>query len=489
MLLMKHKSFVKKSSRHGNNRLIQIHILIPYFFCIMYIGGTNMDFLENSLKTSQKLLITPKMEQSLKILQMNSADLAIHLGQISMENPLIELYEDQEFIYDKKSLNDKVEWLMQFDEENKYLYHSDFNNNEFTSQIVREYSSLEMYLSNQLNTMRISPDELKAGKYIIRCLDLNGYLNVEIQEIAEKLSMKPDFIEKVLVNVIQAMDPGGVGARNLSECLMIQLERKGVYNENLKKIVYDDLILVAENKLNDIAKKYNISIEDTVYYCGLIKSLVPKPGSSFNEETIEFIAPDIIVNQNGDALELELNETITPKIYINHLYKKELLMKNDRSVNEFVTKKVKQAIWIYKCVNQRKETILKIGEKIVENQYSFFIYGPGNLVPMVLSDIANELSIHESTVSRAISDKWLQCSWGVFNLKSFFTSSIKEISSDEFKSKIKKIIDEEDKLKPLSDQKITDIFNSKDIQISRRTVAKYREEMNIPNTSGRKQYL
>jgi len=449
-----------------------------------------VNFLENSLKASQKLLITPKIEQSLKILQMNSVDLTRHLEQISMENPLLELHEEEkEYLFDEKSLEDKIEWLKQSDEENKYLYQSGFNDKEYISQIAKEQSNLEMHLLNQLHTMSIPSNELKAGKYIVQCLDSNGYLNVDIKEIAEKLSMKSDFVEKVLINSIQTMDPEGVGARSLSECLVIQLERKGLCSDVLRKIVYDDLDLMAENKLNIIAKKHNLSIGEIVRYHGLIKSLNPKPGSSFNEGTTEYVAPDIIVKQSGDTFELELNETIIPKIYINYLYQKELLMKNDSALNEYVTKKVKQAIWIYKCVNQRKETLLKIGQSIVKNQNAFFKYGPGNLTPMVLSDIAKELSIHESTVSRAINDKWLQCAWGVFDLKYFFTSAIGDISSDEIKAKIKKIIDEEDKLKPISDQKITDIFNSQEIKVSRRTVAKYREEMNIPSTTGRKQFI
>jgi len=451
----------------------------------------NTDVYYN-LDIHQKLALTPKIQQSLHILSMNNQELSEYINQQALENPVVEIEPAFEELDPDEKFQRKMEWISNADPQNRIYNSFSQDNEEYEySPVSSDEDSLQKMLLMQLNTLKLNPMVSRAAKYIIQSLDSRGYLEASLKDISRLSGVKPELVLKAL-RCVQNMEPWGVGARNLKECLIIQLKKKGVKDKKVYCVVMNFLDELSKNKLKVIAEKLDIPVEEVKKIHLIIRSLNPSPGTSYgNTEPISYIYPDITVVKFKDYYEVLLNDFAYPSIRINNTYK-ELMNSKDSNTREYVSRKIEQAMFLMKCIAQRNKTLLDVAKTIVEIQKNFMNLGPGNLAPMVLGDVASKLGLHESTVSRAIRGKYMQCVWGIYELKYFFSQAIGSSESfattqENIKLLIKEIIQNEDKKKPLSDQKVADELNKQGISISRRTVTKYREELQIPCTAARKE--
>ncbi len=448
------------------------------------------------LTLNQKMSISPQMQQSMEILQMSTQELMDYVKQLAVDNPVVEL-EDQPYENDRyEVLRKKLEWLDSVNQEYRVYNHDledDEDNKDVAHYVPGDDEDLYQNLQSQLNLIKISQGIYKAVHYMIGCIDQNGYLHEKVDDISKTLNLEKNMVEKAL-NQLQSMEPAGVGARNLKECLLLQLERIGQNDPIVITLVNNYLELLGKNQLNLIAKRLGVSIDKVNDAYKVIRKLNPRPGMGFgSKRDIHYQTPDLIVVKFSDYYEVLLNNFSDPHISINSYYRNVLLQNPSDNVKNYISERIKEADWAIKCISQRNNTLLNVTKMLVNQQIGFFDKGPSYLIPMNQKNISDKLQIHESTVSRAIRGKYLQCSWGVFGLDYFFTNGLSlgydsQIVPDAIKSDIKKLITGEDRKKPYSDQKIAEILNKKGISIARRTVTKYREDMDIPKAVMRKEY-
>lgn len=455
-----------------------------------------LDFKMN-LTQQQKLAMTQNMQMSIKILQMSSYDLREYIDKEFEENPILE--GDFEFINEEAKFADKIDFkemikYLEFDSYGSHNY-QDYNSDDEVSpfNFISEKLSLKDFLYDQVN-LSIKDKAVKTIiEYMIESLDGRGYLDYNLDDICRDLKITKEESEKAL-EVLQRLEPDGIGARDLTECLIIQLSKKALLDEKIEIIVSNYLNYVADNKYADIAKELNISPKEAQDYGDIIKSLEPKPSRGyFTGEEVKFIIPDAFIrNIDGEYLVI-MNDGVVPRLTLNQLYKDTLTQGTNKEVEGYVKDKVNSAVLLIKSIEQRKGTLLRILEEVVKRQEEYFSKGKSFLKPMTLKEIADTLEMHESTVSRAIKDKYVLTSYGTIKIKDLFCSGIQARSNDSediavfnIKNKIKGLIDGEDKKKPLSDQTICDKLNEDNLNISRRTVAKYREEMGIKSSAKRK---
>lgn len=451
---------------------------------------------ELALKQTQKLVMTPELRQAIKLLQFNSYELNEYLETQMESNPLIEreIKKDKEEV----SLNEKddIDWKEysnQYDDISYKKINKDKDEYNYENFITKE-ESLKEHLIFQLDLTLFNDKDKLIGTIIIESIDSNGYLKSSIEDIVSYLNVDEGRVMNVL-EVIQTFDPIGVGARDLKECLKIQLKNEKKDNEDILAIIDDHLEDVASNRLNNISKELDISIKRVQDICDIIKSLEPKPGRGFpsDDDDIKYVKPDVILEEIDGEYIIRVNDTTAPRLIINDFYKDMLNKHNEHNnASKFINNKLNSAMWLIKSIEQRRMTIFKVVTSIVLYQKSFFDKGQKYLIPLTLKEIADDIDMHESTVSRATNGKYVQTPRGLFELKYFFSSSIKgdsgDIASTGVKSMLKDLIENENIKKPLSDQKISNIFKEKDINISRRTIAKYRDELNIPSSSKRRRY-
>jgi len=448
---------------------------------------------ELTLEQSQKLIMTPELRQAIQLLQYTSLELQEYILREIEENPLLE-YEDvieepQEIIDEF----DQIDWKEYIENYDDISYKQEINKDEKSITFENFFTpsqTLKEFLLEQLSMVSVGQREYKIAEYIIQNIDSNGYLTESTEELAKVLGVSEAEVE-IMLGVVQTFEPVGVGARNLQECLLLQLrDRKDLL---IIKIVENYLEDIALNKLSKIASELNIDVEEAQRYADEIKSLEPKPGRSFagNSEEIKYIIPDAKVEKIDGEYVVLINEITIPKLNINNFYK-ELIKNSDETTSQFLQEKLNSAVWIIKSIEQRKQTLTKVIESIVKFQIDFFEKGEGYLKPLTLKDVADDIKMHESTVSRATNGKYIQTSKGIYELKYFFSQAIKAneglISSDTVKNTIKEIIEKEDSKNPLSDQQISDKLEQMGISLSRRTVAKYREELKIPSSKLRKRF-
>jgi RNA polymerase sigma-54 factor len=328
--------------------------------------------------------------------------------------------------------------------------------------------------------------------HIIGNLDRNGYLSCSIEEIASTSSFPIERVERVL-NLIQEFDPAGIAARDLRECLLIQLEQQGQTHSLAGKIVSDYLAALEIRRYDVIAKAESVSVEEVYQAVKTIQCLEPRPGRPFATEQPVYITPDVYVRKVGSEYVVSLNENGLPKLRLNPMYREMLdqARHHNSADKDYLQERVRSAMWLIKSIHQRQQTILRVTESIMKFQRTFLEDGVSSLRPLVLRDVAEDVSMHESTVSRVTTNKFVHTPWGVFELKFFFSSGIKsgnsEISSESVKERIRSLVSEEDTKKPLSDQALVNALQAEGIDIARRTVAKYREMMGILSSSRRKQ--
>lgn len=452
-----------------------------------------MDFMLN-LTQEQKLIMTQKMQLSIKLLQMSGIELQEYIDKELQENPVLEAKSNEG--NEENTIQDRIDYkeLIKYFEFDNYGSQSlgNYDNDEVSPfTFISNPTSLEEYLEEQIIELNEN-DYLKVlCKYIIENIDGRGYLPMSIEEMAREVSADTKDLQKALLT-IQGLEPDGIGARDLKECLKIQLEKKEVKNEKIFKMVENHLENIADNKYHVIAKDLKITPKEAQGYGDIIKTLEPKPSRGFyTGEKVKYISPDAYIKKINDGYVIVMNESITPKLSINSLYKEIINNENDKIAVDYVKNKMNGAMFLIKSVEQRKSTIYRVLEKIIEKQKDFLDNGMSYLKPMTLKEIADELEVHESTVSRAIRDKYVYIPRGTIRIKDFFTQGVtnvleEDVSVVNIKNEMKLLIDKEDKKKPLSDQVICDELNKKDMNISRRTVAKYREEIGIKSSSKRK---
>lgn len=450
-----------------------------------------------SLTQEQRLIMTQQMQLSIKLLQMSTYDLREYIENEFLENPILE--GDFDFVQEDKKYEDKIDYkemikYLEFDNYGSQSY-GEYNKDDDVSpfNFISEKESLTEYLQEQL--IESDEDEYKKAivSFMIENIDSRGYLDMPLEEICQELNISIELGEEAL-EILQDLEPDGIGARDLKECLKIQLIKQGLLDDNLEIIIDEYLDLIADNKFNLIAKNLKITPKEAQDLGDIIKKLEPKPSRGFyTGDEVKFIIPDAAIRKIDGQYFVIMNEGVIPRLSISNIYKDVLNNKEDKNTESYVKEKLNSAMFLIKSIEQRKSTLLRILEKIVENQKEYFDKGQKYLKPMTLKGMAEMLGIHESTVSRAIKDKYILTSFGTVKIKDLFATGLsinqgdgEEVAVVNIKKQIKEMIDDEDKKKPLSDQVICDALNKRSLNISRRTVAKYREELEIKSSSKRK---
>ncbi|MDW5300082.1 MAG: RNA polymerase factor sigma-54 [Sedimentibacter sp.] len=466
-----------------------------------------MGFELNLLQT-QKLIMTPELRQAIQILQFNNVELMEFIDKQLEVNPFLESVDNksQEFNsdeekteFDNKDDSDEIDWkdiTEKYDDLSYKAYEKakDTDDKQSFESYTSKKMSIKDYLMVQLGVSVKTNKEKRIGEFIIESLDNKGYLGCSLQDISLLLNEDIVEVERVL-RLIQTFDPIGVGARNLSECLMIQLKEKGIQDKNAYIIVEKYLEEIATNKIQKIAKDLHITVSRVQSICDIIKMLEPKPSRGFivDSDNIRYIVPDVTVEKiNGEYI-IIVNDNNLPLLSISSYYKNMVNTLDDKEANKFLSDKLNSSMWLIKSIEQRRMTLYKVAESILKFQRKFFDEGRTALKPLILKDVADDIGVHESTVSRATNGKYMQTPIGLFELKYFFASSINEtdgdgVSSTSVKTQIKELIENENPQKTLSDQKIAEMLSTSGINISRRTVAKYRDEMRICSSSMRRRY-
>ena len=424
--------------------------------------------MDLKLQVKQTQTLSQRMIQSAEILQMTSQELNTYINELALENPVIDIVEPPTAEEQRESI-EQQEWLNSFNEENYYLYQRQNNDDDYDFKSswninTDDGETLQDYLWSQLITENFTDQETEIIKFMLECLDNKGYLEESIETIASYFRTDTEIVEDLLSD-LQALDPSGVCARTLEECLKLQLERRDMLTPVLESIIDNCLEMVAKNQIPAIARKLRLSPTETAGYCQIIKSLNPKPGVSFSSrDQLRYIIPDVTIVKFKDHFDILLNESMYPTIELNSYYRQMNQNPESSELKEYLGNKIRQAEWVKQCVTQRGKTLMQVSRAILEHQEEFFTFGPAHLNPLRLADIAQELDIHESTVSRAVSKKYLQCSWGVYPMNFFFSRSVavQESSSSEsgtqsvtaadIKRVLREIIEEENKKKPYSDR-------------------------------------
>ena len=461
--------------------------------------------MDLKLQVKQTQALSQRMIQSAEILQMTSQELNTYINDLALENPVIDIVEPPAETQQRESIEEQ-QWLNSFNEENYYLYQRQNNDDDYDFKSnwninTDDGETLQDYLWSQLVTEDFSQQETEIIKFMLESLDNKGYLSESTDDIAAYFKADAALVEKLLYS-LQELDPAGVCARNLEECLTLQLERREMLTPILAAIIDNCLEMVAKNQIPAIARKLRLSPAEAAGNCQIIKSLNPKPGVSFSSrEKLRYIIPDVTIVKFKEHFDILLNESMYPNIEVNSYYSQMNRNPDSPELKEYLSNKIRQAEWVKQCVAQRGKTLMQVSKALLEHQEGFFTYGPSHLAPLKLADIAQELDIHESTVSRAVSKKYLQCSWGVYPMNFFFSRQVsvqenasgsqssQAVTAADIKRALREIIDAEDKKKPYSDRLLGEKLGERGITISRRTVAKYREEEEIADASGRKEYV
>lgn len=450
-----------------------------------------------ALEQKQTLIMTPRLQQAIQLLQFSTIELTQFLQEELKSNPILEA-----------ELEEPKEEKLDFEEENvweEYLANTDYSFNlergiDRDSEAVNYENfittqpTLEEHLQSQFTLLTHDPIELMIGEYVVGSLDEKGFLSIPLEIIRQLLQVELPKLMKV-IKLIQTLDPIGVGARDLKESLILQSKYHYGDLPLVEAIIQDHLEDLGENRLKNIARDIKVPVSEVQQAADLIKTLTPRPAANFSTtcET-KFLEPDVFIQKIGEEYVVVMNDQVTPQLRINHYYQQILQsFESGEEAKEFLEKKLNSALWLIKSIEQRRMTIYRIVETLVEMQQPFLEKGIKHLQPMTLNEVAEKIEVHESTVSRATANKYVQTPHGIFELKFFFNSGISSSGGDGLASvSVKEIIHEliqaENPTKPVSDQKISEMIQEKGYCISRRTVAKYRDELGIPSSSKRRRF-
>lgn len=487
--------------------------------------------LKTSLKLSQQLRMTPQLQQAIKLLQLSRLELEGAIRKELDENPVLE--EMQESTEDEASVKaeaqspdqeatnapgsqeeqaaadprtqEEFEWENYLDTSYKPPQGSAGGTDEIMNyeNLISTTTSLHDHLMWQLGLGGFNEEEQNLLAILISYVDEDGYVKTPLSEIAAEEGTDEKELDEMMP-FLQEFDPAGVGARDLKECLLIQAKHIEEDTNDLVKLINEHIKDLEKKNYGGISKAMNLPMEDIIEMCKTIYSMDPKPGRAYMPQDTQFVTPDVYVYKVGEEYMVALNEDGLPRLRISNLYKN--ILKGDKSAppppnnpdgtkgetaHNYIQDKLRSAVWLIKSIHQRQRTIYKVTESIVKHQQDFFEKGPGFIKPMILRDIANDIGMHESTVSRVTTNKYVHTPRGIFELKYFFNSGISKtdedsLASESVKLKIKNLVDDEDEKNPLSDQKIVELLKKDGIQIARRTVAKYRDMLKILPSSKRK---
>ncbi|UCE71968.1 MAG: RNA polymerase factor sigma-54 [Nitrospiraceae bacterium] len=473
------------------------------------------------LRLSQKLILTPQLQQSIKLLQLPLLELTQDINQELMNNPMLE--EAVEKAPENKGdspaagMDDEVpreassdteaplEKIFGFTTESYFedresdgrdLGYFNDTSEESVSPFERNRSKTDLYehLLWQLRLSHIPKSVGPVAEMIINNLNEDGYLQASIEEIAEFAETDIKTAEEVL-SVVQGLDPSGVAARNLQECLLLQLAPLNLKDTLVEKILVEHFNDLEGKRYKQLATKLKASIDEVLAAIKIIEALEPRPGRNYSGDEPVHIIPDVYVEESEGKFIITLNDEGVPRLRLSNYYRKLLSNKKSLGPEEklFLEEKLRSAVWLLKSLDQRNRTIYKVTDSILKFQEDFFRKGAKYLKPLNLRDIAEDLEMHESTISRVTSNKYIQCPQGLLNFRYFFTNAVQtsqgDISSSTVKDMIKQIIADEDQMAPLNDNKIVEILQAKGISVARRTAAKYREELRIPSHLKRKKWF
>ena len=494
------------------------------------------------LKISQSLTMTPQLQQAIKLLQLSSLDLQSEIQQALDSNPLLERdareelpseseasssdsqsnsdSESQEVDTSEKIQSDKIEGDLNMDAQwEDWGYTgastgSGRNNDESYSMDYQGETSesLQDQLQWQIDMMHLSDVDTAIATILIDSIDERGYLQAAIEEVVEMFaeegadlvdseelsdSVEPEEVQAVL-RLIQSFEPTGIGARNLQECLLLQLEKLEEQNpavELAAAVVTQEFDNLSSRNYRQIMRAMSINESQLKEAVTVIQSLDPRPGNQLTQNTAQYIVPDVFVQKNSKGQwTVDLNNSSSPKLTINSVYASMIKRADNSADNQYLKNNLQEAKWFIKSLQSRNDTLLKVATSIVEKQEGFFEYGEEAMKPLVLNDIAEEVEMHESTISRVTTQKFMHTPRGIFELKYFFSSHVGttsggECSSTAIRAVLKKLIAAENQAKPLSDSKLANLLKEQGIKVARRTVAKYREAMSIPPSNERKKLI
>ena len=472
--------------------------------------------LRQQLKLSQQLIMTPQLQMAIKLLQLSRLELMDTIHQELEENPALEEALDSDMesgpendadsapsetaevkeVTIEEKINEDIDWSSFIDEYNtpgRTSYETERFESPGFEPFVSKKASLQDHLLWQLLMQGPTPDKERIGSLIAGNLDPDGYLVTPIEEIARVGDVPVETAETVL-KLMQGFDPVGVCARNLSECLLIQTEYLGLENSLVTEIITSHLNHLENRNYKAITRALKATKEEIAAAINVIRSLEPRPGRQYSDEEPQYITPDIYVYKLGDEFVITVNDDGLPKLRVNSYYRNAIKRgeKIPDSAKDYVQEKMRSAAWLIRSIHQRQKTIYRVMESILRYQGDFFEKGIAHLKPMVLRDVAEDIGMHESTISRVTTNKYAHTPQGIFELKYFFNSSIRRVNGDAIASasvqdKIRHIVESENPKRPLSDDKIAKILKEQNVDIARRTVAKYREIMRILPSSKRKQ--
>ncbi len=507
--------------------------------------------IKQGLRLSQSLVMTPQLQQAIKLLQLNRMELMEVVNQELVENPVLEemgestdsetadapgegdYNDDGSLTPEAQQTRDEEAFEKPADQQasaeeplttpsgdddiNWDQYIEEFQSSGSTAPSMKESmedlpsfeamlsksTSLEEHLSWQLSMITLSDDEKHLGNLIVGNLSDEGYLNADLAELAKECDIEFEDAEELL-KMIQNFDPIGVGSRDLKECLLLQASFLKPRNELVERLISEFLPELERKNYQAIAKATGETLEKIIESTRIIMEFEPKPGRSYQSNDAQYITPDIYVYKLAGEFVINLNEDGLPKLRISPYYKSVLQnaklasqakQEGGKETKDYVQDKLRAAVWLIRSIHNRQKTIYKVTEAIVRRQREFFEKGVQQLKPMILKDVANDIGMHESTISRVTTNKYVHTPVGIFELKYFFNSSINasdggdSLASEAVKEKIRQLVSKEDAKNPLSDQKIVELLQKENIDIARRTVAKYRDMLGILSSSKRKKVI
>lgn len=472
--------------------------------------------LRQQLKLTQQLIMTPQLQMAIRLLQLSRLELLDTIRQELEENPALEetqettsddqllespdgnqetRADDQEVRIEEK-LRDDIDWRNYLDEYNtpgRVHFESESRETPQYDTFIARKESLNDHLLWQLLMTSPTDTEEQIGSQIVGNLNRDGYLDSSLDDIARSSGQPLEEVERVLT-LMQSFDPIGVCARNLKECLMIQAKHWKIDNTLVTDIISGHLGNLERKNYKAITRALKINMDELIAAVKIIKGLEPRPGRQFSDDNPQYITPDIFVYKIEDEFVIHLNDDGMPKLRVNSFYRKSIGADGGigADAENYIQEKIRSATWLIKSIHQRQKTIYRVMESILAFQRDFFEKGIAYLKPMVLRDVAQDINMHESTISRVTTNKYAYTPQGIFELKYFFNSSIQRlqggaIASVSVQELIKQIIANEDPRKPFSDDKISKLLKEHQINIARRTVAKYREMLNVLPSNKRKQ--
>ncbi len=462
--------------------------------------------------------MTPQLQQAIKLLQLSRMELIDLVQQELEENPVLEEGVDteteelaevaegepehagqenqiEEVKADEEGMND-IDWQTYLEGYNlggtvASSYEEDEERPSYENLLTKKRTLVD-HLMWQLTLTRLSEMETRVATEIIGNIDEDGYLKATNEELAAASGADEETVEATL-RIVQDFDPPGVGGRNLQECLLLQVRQLDMEGSLVEEILRDHIAELETRKYQVIAKALGVHLDDVLAAAKIISGLDPRPGSPFGQEDVHYITPDIFVYKIGGEYVVVLNDEGLPNLRINSFYRSALsgASEVDEKAGDYIQEKMRGAVWLIKSIHQRQRTIYKVSKSIIKFQRDFFDKGIEHLKPLVLRDVANDIDMHESTISRVTTNKYMQTPGGLFELKYFFNSGIsttggESIASESVKTRIKEIIAGENPKKPYSDQKIVLLLRESGIDIARRTVTKYREMLGVGSSTERK---